>query len=276
MRQNVQACFVMTLIICGVALPLVASDVIQQARQKILSRDRKGAAEILQTAINREKMRPRQQELIEELHKLTALFISDEGQRAFELANAIRFSGQGNYMPKYNEAIKADPDNWSIYFYQALGHLQQKNCKQALVVTELAAAIDPYRGEDSFLKTKIKLCSNDIVPPELVARILFSDERKIHKDVILSQIAATNQRPEEALRYAAQAILADKNFPMGYYWSWSVSKENESRGLTFAQKYSSLCRGMTSILRQKYYLEPELCLDLDSVENYIKKMEAGP
>lgn len=249
---------------------------ITEARQKMLERDRQGAVLGLQMAIRKEKTRAVQQELIEELHKLATLFISDEGLRAFELANAIRFSGQNNYMSKYSEALNADPHNWSIFLHQTLGYLQQKKCKQAQEVVTLADAVDPLRTENIYLKIKIQLCNKEEVSSELMAELAFVDDKKIYKDSVLAQIAAVQQKKNESLRYAAQAILSDKNYPMGYYWSWFALKEHEFRALEFAQKYSALCRGMTPLLRQKYYLEPELCVDLEAVESFVKNEEASP
>lgn len=249
---------------------------ILEAQKKFLNRDRRGAVTILQDAIKIEKTRARLEELTGALHQLATMFISEEGQRAFELANAIRFSGQNNYMAKYSEALVADEDNWSIYLYQALGYLQQKKCKQAKEVVDKAEMIDALRAENDYLKIKIQLCNKEEVLRSSVVALDFLDDKKIYKDIVFAQVEALAQKQEESLRYAARAISADKNFPMGYYWSWVALKESESPGLEFAQKYRSLCRSMTTALRQKYYLEPELCFDLERVEGFIKKAEAAP
>ncbi len=248
--------------------------VIAEARDKIQNRDRVAATSVLIAALKNEKLSPlRHAEFIEELHKLAALFFSDEGQRAFEFANAMRFSGQPGFLPQYVDALKADPMNWIVLLYQALAQLQLKNCKAALDTLTKAEAIDPFRVEAKYLLARTRQCLNEESQKSVLEELTLGKDLLIYKLVTLAQLAVVEKNYLEVERHAKQAISLDKNFPMGYYWAWVAQKEEIEPRTEEAQKYVILCKGVTAAIRRIYYLEPDLCTDVDTVENFLKKME---
>lgn len=255
-----------------------APAVVSEARDKLVrEKNRQAATELLVRSIHSEKGKPEQQELLKELDKLSTVFLSNEGQRLFELAESIRHAGQPGYTVKYEEALKLEDANWSVLLGHALGLLREQNCRAAEEVLNLARKIHPYKSETRLLLFRAQVCREEpLLTIKIVSEASIDKGLILYKWIVLAQKSYVDGRHEEALRYAREAIKTDEKFPTGYYWAWkALSNDTEAKsGLDEAQRYLSLCKGLSPALRRKYNLEPLLCVDLDAVESYIKKGES--
>ncbi|OFZ13788.1 MAG: hypothetical protein A2Z20_05970 [Bdellovibrionales bacterium RBG_16_40_8] len=248
-------------------------DVIKMAKQKLVEHRRTEAVDILLSAILDENMVDSKIELQKELYQTITLFMTNEGQRLFELAESIRLSGQLGYQPKYEEAFGHEGKQLNILYGEALGYIKTKNCKKALEIISDIDSINPKSDETTYLRYRAQICSGAAIE-ELKEEALPKQKNFLpYIKVTLAQKALREEKAEVALSLAREAIFADTNFPMGYYWAWKILKNEENVGLDEAQRYLALCKVVMPTLRRKYYWEPELCVDTESVEAYIKKVE---
>jgi hypothetical protein len=245
---------------------------IENARKSLAEKNRKEATGLLISAIESEKNPAILSELKKELDREATLFFTNEGQRLFELAESIRYSGQAGYMPKYELSLKLEDLNWLILINQSVADIRNKDYALALKTLEQAETINPGKPEANFLKNYAKLCAGEDVPAEELERAIISSAASIKKSA-LSKRALAKGESEMALDRAREAISSDKNYPMGYYWAWQALKKEEDYGLDEAQRYLRLCKDLTAMQRRKYNLDPELCLDTAGPEEFIKKME---
>lgn len=243
------------------------------ARQKMAERDRAGAIQILSEAIQVEKSASRQAQLLKEQHQLATIFFSNEGQRVFELAESIRLSGQQGHLQKYEEALQLEGTNWNVLMGAALGYVNMKNCKKALILLNDAEKINPGRDEVKVLQYRAETCGGEPTTELRDTEYARIKNLRAYKKVGFAQRALRDEKIEAALRAAREAISADADFPMGYYWAWQTLKNEQNSGLDEAQKYISFCKSLTPVLRRKYYWEPELCMDTESVDAFLKKSE---
>lgn len=241
-----------------------------ESREKILERKRSEAIEILLKAITTEGANAKNQELKDELNRQASLFFTDEGQRAFELANAIRFSGQQNFMPKYIEALKFEPMNWDVLLNQAIGFLIMKNCKQALEAIGQAQATNPYRFESGYIAIRAQLCLNEKVTDTALRELKPATSDLHYKSALEAQYFEFISVSDLAKSSADAAIAADKNYPMGYYWAWRATKVEPVRAIFYAQKYLEVCKTITPQIRRAYYLNHDLCIETEAVEAFLE------
>ncbi|MCB0349887.1 MAG: hypothetical protein KDD38_01810 [Bdellovibrionales bacterium] len=247
---------------------------IDQARQKVLEKNRKEASQLLLGAIAEEHNEPKKAELKSELVRLSTLFMTNEGQRLFELAESIRFSGETNYMSKYEEALQLEDLNWNILISQSVGWLRQKECMKAKESLQLADEILPDTEEVQILKISVQLCEDPNNVPVQTFDSLRIKKHELFKRKLKACALVQGGQRESGLAVARDTIAMDSKYPSGYYWAWAAIKDEENVGLNEAQSYLSLCKELTAAQRRMYALDPELCLDTTSVEKFIKKVES--
>ncbi len=247
---------------------------IVRARELVVLRDRPAALNVLKEAISVEKVGSRRAELLREQSRLASLFLTNEGQRAYELAESIRYSGQPSFMSKYDEAEKLEGPNWQILVGRGLGHLQQKNCQKALLDLSAAEALDPQREEVAILRAKAEVCDGVPVLSQTDAKLDTVKNWSLFKKTFLAQRAFEEGRSEEALKMAREISQLDDQFPMGYYWAWQSLKGEVKQGMDEGLRYLKLCKNLGAAVRRKYFLEPDLCINTEAVEEFIKKWES--
>src|SRR6185437_1239877 len=82
-----------------------ASRAIAAARQKILDGDRVAALKILQTTLFNEKDPSRVARLQAEVTHLNEMFLTNDGQKKYELAESDRHSGGTDFLSIYEDAL---------------------------------------------------------------------------------------------------------------------------------------------------------------------------
>jgi hypothetical protein len=247
---------------------------IVEARQSIGERNRPEALNIILKAIQTETNQQKSTELKNELNQLATLFFTDEAQKAYELANAIMFAGQNNFISKYNEALKLEPGHWEVMIHMAVGQLKMKNCQSALEYANQAQAVQPYRTEAAFLALRAKMCLSEDVALTDIENISFKPEDSILKQVLLAQFGLKNSQSELVQSAVEALVKADQDFSQSYYVLWQMNQENQTQALLPAVKYVEICKSVTPALRRKYYLQHDLCADVDAVEKYIERIKS--
>lgn len=257
--------------------------VVEQARENLSQKhDRTGAVKLLLEAIEDEKVVSKKQELIKEVQRISKIFISNEGQKQFELAESLRYSGQGAYLSKYQEALKTEGPNVVVLLGQALGYLGMKNCKFAKEVLDEIASINPFWEEAKLLRDRTEVCLGQPKSEgQTKVEAESPKELALYKKIMLAQRAFNEGQLQSSLKWAREAITSDPSFPMGYFWAWRAItkeedvKEGELVGLDEAQNYLAICKGLSPAVKRKYYLEPDICTETESVEDFVKKMESA-
>ena len=241
------------------------------AREKLQKRERVAAAKLLRNFINESKAGEGKKKALEELRQVATVFFTNEGQRNFQLAESVRLSGQTGYQSKYEEALKVEGQNSSVLLAEALGLLSMKKCKQAAALVERSLETNPYAQEAQLLLYKAKLCDGQNVEDQMLS-ITDKELLPIWK-ATQAQKALAEGRGVQATSYAREAIHLDKAYPAGYFWVWSANSGEGEEGIEEAQKFLSLCKGVTPALRRKYYWDADLCAKTETVEEAVKKAE---
>lgn len=272
--MNYVGIIVFSLFAFGGNSPLSPS--ISAAREQVLKKDRVAALKILSEAEKNEKSLKKRSEIQAEAKRIAKIFFTNDGQRAFELAESIRYSGQTGYLAKYEEAFAKEGPHAGIYLGMSLGHLVAKNCAKSLEMASAATDLIADMHEAQFLIWRSQLCMN---PKEIPSATLPQDVNgsvAAMRDALLASAALQRQELNGAENLARKSISADPKYPMGYYWLWQVKlKEGSGNNETEeAEKYLALCKEVTAEVRRKYYLDSDLCFDLVTAQEYLKKIES--
>ncbi|MEQ1664216.1 MAG: hypothetical protein ABL927_02445, partial [Bdellovibrionales bacterium] len=253
---------------------------IEEVREQLIEKNRETAARILNEMIDKAKSTSEKQKLIKELHMASSLFFSNEGQKLFELAESIRFSGQQGYQNKYEEALKKEGSNWSVLAGQVLGFLSVKKCKAAVDSIKKAEEIDSYRIENRLMRFASQICEGTKTDSETSSDLKIEEEqlsketKSVYKTLV-AQIDYLYGKLLGAQKFIQEVEDLDASYPTPYFlsWDWTSNEATSDIRLEKAQKYLNLCKSVTFEIRKKYYWDAELCSKTEVVEDFIKKSE---
>lgn len=252
-----------------------AAQIIADAREKLAGRNRTGAIALLLNAIKHEWTAARRDELEAELKRATEIFMTNEGQRLFELAESSRNGGKLGYLAQYEEALKVETQNSKVLIGYILALMSTRKCKAAGEPLALLENVNPYTEEYKLLKFRFEICTD----PKAITAAKEVDLETVHELAIFkktakAQAAFLKGQYETALTLARTTTKIDDRFPAPYYWAWKVLARDNA-GLDEAQRYLSLCKNLSTDARRKYSLEPELCGNTDEVEEFLRDEESG-
>jgi hypothetical protein len=176
---------------------------------------------------------------------------------------------------QYEDALKREPLNSRAMAGYTLALIAAKNCKKALLETAKIEDIDPVLPELKYLKFRTQVCADATQLAEKSEMELDADHfNPLYRKNVRAQEQILLGKPEEALDFARQAMQLDDKFPQAYYWAFkALYKDN--LGVDEAQRYLYLCKGISSETRRRYTYEPELCMQTDEVEEFMRDEEAG-
>jgi hypothetical protein len=253
---------------------------IEEVREQLIEKNRETAVRILIEMIDKAKSNSEKQKLIKELHMASSLFFSNDGQKFFELAESIRFSGQQGYQNKYEDALKKEGSNWSVLAGQAIGFLSVKKCKAAVDSIKKAEEIDSYRIENKLMRMASQICEGTKTDAGATSNIKIEEEQ-LSKEVksvyktLVAQIDNIDGKLLGAQKLIQEVEELDINYPTPYFlsWDWSNNVATSDIRVEKAQKYLNLCKSVTFEMRKKYYWDSELCSKTEVVEDFVKKSE---
>ncbi len=259
-------------------LPFAAaatSSAVTEARAVLAEKHRDKAIIILLAAIKSEWSSIRRAELEAELQKTTQIFITNEGQRLFESAESARHSGHSGFLANYEAALKLEPQNSKVLASYILALMASKKCKASKEPLSQLEATNPYSEEFKLLNFKFQICSD----PSLITTDQESDleagkDLQVFKKTVRAQQLILKGQSDQGLALARQANKIDDRYSSAYYWAWKALLKDDS-GLDEAQRYLNLCKNVSAETRRKYTWDPDLCTNIEEVDEFLKNEESG-
>ncbi len=199
-------------------------------------------------------------------------FLTDKGQRSFELGQSQIPAQGANALKHLNEAKALEEGNYEVEVAIARVHLIQDDCKSAKTVL---GALNPemaMASEIQELLLQVVWCLDDQTEAEVIAR-------KKGSDVKIPQVLMrTNQawlkwklkEPDRALSLLREAVTQDPQNPAILYWLWRVEKDQDLDAEPVAQVFVKRCRARDADIRRRTFSMVEFCLRLTEVEAYLK------
>ncbi len=246
---------------------------ITKAQKFFLENNRSQATLTLREAMQKEKQgAPAYRELADALRELSARFLTDRGQKLFELGETLSLQNPKGAADRYREALSVEDKNAQILLALSVALLAQQKCGDAEKTLADAISENPGFWEAQLLMAPTLLCLEkgtefstqlarmekmDGIPKWWVkyfrARYLLSEEQPLAARALLE-----NVRSEE------------KSFPESYYLLWSSEKESLPPPMLMAQKYVSICKNLSTKMRAQFKYEPNLCRESEKVDVWLK------
>ena len=244
------------------------------AHQKLLDGHRLSAIKILQAAIVTAKKQAFTAQLQAEITRLSGVFLTNDGQRKFELAESERHSGGSEFLSKYEDALRLEPGNTRVMAGYILGLIAKNDCQKALAIAAKIRLIDPNMPELIYLTFRAQLCANPSALTEKNDADLDSDKAlALYRKNVRAQEEYLRGNYEKAAGFARAAMKIDDKFPQSYYWAFKAAQPGGG-GVDDAERFLYLCKGINAETRRRYNYEPLLCAQADEAEQFVQKTEA--
>lgn len=248
-------------------------ETIGKAQQLLLTRQRQQAIKSLNhLRLSGTLTAAEKKEVAEALRDAGERFLTDKGQRSFELGQS-QLPGQGATALKHlKEAQNLEHGNYAIEIALARTHLVLEDC------TAAKAALDPLEPEVAFgseileLELTVTWCLNEESQAEAIGRKKGA-EIKLSPALLKANQAWVKWRQkdlEKSHGLLKEAIGLDSQNPAVLYWLWRVTKELERNAEPVAEAYVKRCRGRDADIRRRTFSMVEFCLRLPEVEAYLK------
>lgn len=249
------------------------SEIISKARHLILQKDRLKATRILQQAIRSKNFsEPHIAQLTKALEDLSFLFLTDEGQKEFQLGESLYYSGQRGALVHYEKAHGLEPRNIQVVQALARVFLREDQCTKSLQIAQKGFEINPYDKVLSYFQIRALYCLDRAEQ----AKNLTLQWKKSLSSFKLQLTALQVERlfkegsREKAFQVAQKLVVMDRKYPRGHYWLWRTRPVDEGLEEEDAQRYLSLCKSLDSKMRRKYKYEPRVCGFIAEVDDFIK------
>lgn len=247
---------------------------VARAREKLMQKDRLAAAKTLLAAINDNKREAERSELLKELKNISGVFLTDDGQKSYEMAESLLYSASPGAEAKYEEALAREPYNLQVLLGLARARMAAGDCAGAEKALTEAENVNPYSPERKLLWARANYClrkvfrkSDDPQSPELKPYFLLLQARALVED--------QKYREAQALLFKDAKELADWDMPEVYFWRYKSLAAASAEAIDHAQKYVDQCKALNSVVRRKFRWEPALCAHDRETEEFIKTNEVA-
>lgn len=251
---------------------------VKQARENLMNGDRKKALSMINYMITNEENTEKNRELITEGRKLGTFFITESGQKLFELGESMSDTNPPLAEEKYKESLKEEGPNLKILNALSLLKLRGNHCDEARqwnqkaldtfdrMIEVQAIAMQVLACEDNFegISKKLEGFKEDSPVLQIPVVQLLTARAKIQSGMVKQGL--------EILRLASETKNA---FPDVWYWRWKLDPEEGHIQRTYLEKYITICKKMTPRLKRKYRESGVVCEKLPEAEKALKKSGAN-
>ena len=252
---------------------------IERAQALVLQKDRLRAVDLLLKALAREtKGGAGHRELTKALDEIGDVFVTEQGQAAWSLAESSVDARPREALDSYQLALKLEPGNATVMKGLARAHVALGECDRADATVKLAESINPSSAEIRLLKMQAADCQGKHA---VVAELL------VAKDVDMEPLAGRMKslQAKELLRrkewrkskaLLAQWEQASPDDPEILYWRWRFSEATLQPDRSSAIRYVQACQNLSPRRRKAFRLDVDLCKGKDVVEAYLKSAGLQP
>lgn len=256
----------------------------ERVEELLLDKNRTRAAEVIKSEIDNKSSTVDRKKAIKLLANTAELFLTEQGQKSFELGESIFYSRKDDAMvsqaiDKYKEAATSEVGNALVFLSLARAELTIGHCQDAQGYLDKVLEANPFAEGLEPLTVRVHRCQKAM--PEKDQKILQAKPIRLEFVDPLISFYLESEDHKSFLEVVEAAKKLDSQYPTTYYWECQeqakVSKKIAGiKGC--AQKFLALCKNMDSAKRKKYNFDPNLCqarqiLELENLQKSIVEQQ---
>ena len=248
-------------------------EAIARAQELFLNKNRQAAVKVLLQARTAGGMKATErEELNESLKESATRFLTDKGQRSFELGISELPMQATIALTHFREAQTFEDGNVQIKEALVRGLMAAEDCKSARKEMEQLAPLASALPQLVELELEVAWCLDDVTEVENLIKRKAS-EQKPSPQLLKLATAWLKWRQNEAERsilLLREVIAVESKNPAALYWLWVIQKEQNLDAQAAATAFSKRCRNHEVEFRRRSSPMIEMCLHLNEVEAYLK------
>lgn len=251
-------------------------EIISKAHNLVLQKDRQQALILLSSALRLEKPGSRPyKDLRRVLSEIAHIFLSDKTQQLYELALSLKLTDLNQAQQKASEALRMEPDNFTLILELARLHLTKNDCKLADETADRAQKL--YSLDEGYLlvQGQIDICRGDLLNYQK-SRDLAESPASLSWTSLDLEKAVREKNWTRAKELLVQLKKLEKDNPEISYWAWRIDNQQKISNPNAAQRYIVECRNMPLAMARRLNLDPWLCQKTSEVEAFLKNQAAEP
>ncbi len=250
------------------------AEAIEHARELILKRSRHQACELLSTQIKITNSSAAKLKLISERTKMAQVFFSDRGQKYYEAGKGQLHSNTDLSLTNFDQAMALEDGNTLVAMGKMRVALLKDQCAKAKDAVLDALGLDPADTQLQLFELKILSCLHDDVQFEKQIKAMkpSSPQDQAYLDFLHGQNLFRLGKYRLSLEKFMRMMNQIPSFSEGYYWAIKAGVKLNRNIRPWAEKYLSLCGGLTDKERNLIPQEPLVCAGYKEIESELAKI----
>ena len=251
---------------------------LELAREKLMEGQRGQALSMIQALITTDELTEKNLNFIAEGRKLATFFITEKGQKLFELGESMSDTNPVVAEEKYRESLKVEGPNLKILNALSLLKLRGGKCDEARQWNQKALDTFDRMVEVQAVALQVMACEDDF---EGISKKLkgFKENSPVLQTPVVQLLRARSKiqsgMVKEGLEILRQTSEGKNTFPDAWYWRWKLDPQEGHIQRTYLEKYITICKKMTPRLKRKYRESGVVCEKLAEAEKALKKSGAN-
>jgi tetratricopeptide (TPR) repeat protein len=187
---------------------------------------------------------------------------------------SLQPTDEGLTVQKLREAQRLEPDNFAIEEALMRIRITARDCEAILASQKNFPEQYSFLHSGQLLLAQALTCLGRYEEALKLRPKEFYQSSEILNSVWLALEIDIHVKKEEFIRAREKALILrglSPNYPEAYYWSFLAEHNLKMPADGSAQKYLSLCRGLSLRQRREFDLDPFLCRRINEVEALQKK-----
>ncbi len=228
--------------------------VAERAQKLLLNGDRSAATQILVAAAKKD---PKYKTL---LKNVTQEFITEQGQRLYQLGLSLEFTNPQLAAQRLSEALKLEDQNQLILAALARVLIGLKRCDEAKTDLTKSLKLNPFDTSLIEWQFRSSLCLNDKESAKAQIKLLEKE------DLAAWRIKWLRFKLQPSDRSLLEQISREApSFPEAIYLLWKMTKPLSGAREDLARRYVALCKSLSVQAKADFSFEPELCLHTEEL-----------
>jgi hypothetical protein len=253
-------------------------EAVARAQELFLHKNRQAALKILLQArqTNAPSKGPERDELNEAFKDAATRFLTDKGQRSFELGISQLPAHSSSALTHLREAEATEDGNAQVQEAIVRSQIAAEDCKGAAKTLQELKDFAIALPQIPELELQVGWCTEDLSGVELLIKRK-APETKL--TVSLSKVANAwvkwrQSEPEKALSLLREVVATDSRNPAVLYWLWKIEAAQDQDAQAAAAAFAKRCRNHEAEFRRRSSSMIEMCLHITEVEAYLKSKGA--
>ena len=258
--------------------PAAIDRVEDEAKRIFLQKHRRRAMAKMERALRLATTPAQTEEALQLLREFAGRFLTDKGQRTFELARSQMFDQPDQALARFEEARSLEPGNVRVPLEIARVQILKENCRAARKTMLPLETSLVYRAEIQEINIVSLICAHE--GDELTAYLKKSQAfLKVGPGLLRvarSYAALSTDEPQRAWSLIQGAESGADTPPVLYFSRWLLGKRLNKNVAADAKKIVDLCGPPQRPLQRRFPTQVYVCNHQKEVQSYLKeKAEAN-